>query len=56
MQLPFGFVVPLVTWKPPLTSELPSWADVKRLCIDVETCDPLLDEMGPGVRRSEERV
>lgn len=51
MQLPFGFVVPLVTWKPPLTSELPSWADVKRLCIDVETCDPLLDEMGPGVRR-----
>ena len=51
MQLPFGFAVPTVNWQPTPVSQLPSWADAKRICVDVETCDPDLDDMGPGVRR-----
>lgn len=51
MQLPFGFAVPHVEWTPPKVSELPSWADAQRVSIDVETWDPQLDELGPGVRR-----
>jgi DNA polymerase I-like protein with 3'-5' exonuclease and polymerase domains len=30
---------------------LPSWADAKRVCIDVETCDQHLKQLGIGVRR-----
>jgi len=41
--------LPQTTWTPPI--ELPSLAGVKRLCIDVETRDPDLSILGPGVRR-----
>jgi len=30
---------------------LPSWADAKRVCVDVETKDPHLKQLGIGVRR-----
>jgi len=42
---------PTVAWTAPRISDLPSWAGVKRLAIDVETCDPFLRKLGPGVRR-----
>lgn len=42
---------PEVTWKPPVISELPEWTDARRVCVDVETCDPQLRELGIGVRR-----
>lgn len=32
-------------------SSLPSWADAKRIGIDLECKDPLLKKLGPGVRR-----
>jgi DNA polymerase I-like protein with 3'-5' exonuclease and polymerase domains len=32
-------------------SDLPSWKDVKRVGFDIETCDPHLYKLGPGVRR-----
>lgn len=38
-------------WAPPKLAELPSWADAKRVAVDVETCDPQIKELGPGVRR-----
>lgn len=41
---------PRATWTAPAVSSLPSWADAKRICVDVETCDPDLKKMGPGVR------
>lgn len=31
--------------------QLPSWAGAKRVCIDIETHDPKLKDLGPGVRR-----
>lgn len=37
------------TWRPPTT--LPSLKGVKKICVDVETCDPTLDEIGPGELR-----
>lgn len=43
--------MPKPAWAPPAVSTLPSWAGVKRICVDVETCDPKLDDLGPGVRR-----
>jgi DNA polymerase I-like protein with 3'-5' exonuclease and polymerase domains len=49
MQLPFGFAVPQVDWKPPVISELPRWSDYKRVCYDVETKDPELQD-SPGVK------
>lgn len=39
------------TWALPSLSQLPSWAGAKRVAIDVETRDPRLKELGPGVRR-----
>lgn len=48
MQLPFSFAVPKVDWKPPAISELPSWANAKRICIDIESKDPDLKALGPG--------
>jgi DNA polymerase I-like protein with 3'-5' exonuclease and polymerase domains len=39
------------TWTPTPVSHLPSWEDAKRIAIDVETCDPQLTKLGPGVRR-----
>jgi DNA polymerase I-like protein with 3'-5' exonuclease and polymerase domains len=49
MQLPL--IAPESTWKPPRISELPEWNRAKRIAIDVETCDPELRKLGPGVRR-----
>ncbi len=37
-------------WTAPAVSSLPSWANAKRICIDLETRDPDLRAMGPGVR------
>lgn len=39
------------TWTLPRLADLPSWAAAKRVAIDVETRDPHLKELGPGVRR-----
>ena len=49
-------MLPNVDWRPPTASEMPSWADAKRVSIDVETKDLELQEMGPGVRRPGNRV
>lgn len=38
-------------WVAPAISSLPSWANAKRVAIDLETYDPDLSTMGPGVRR-----
>lgn len=38
-------------WRALSLEELPSWKDAKRVCIDTETHDANLREMGPGVRR-----
>lgn len=51
-QLPLPNLIPKSPWKPPKISELPSWAGVKRVSIDVETCDPDLKILGPGIRRN----
>ena len=32
-------------------SDLPRWADFRKVAIDLETCDPHLTDLGPGVRR-----
>lgn len=32
-------------------SSLPSWKGAKRIAFDIETCDPQLMKLGPGVRR-----
>lgn len=49
MQLPL--LVPSSEWKPPRISDLPNWNTAKRIAIDVETNDPQLRQLGPGVRR-----
>lgn len=49
MQLPL--IVPNSNWKPPRIADLPDWGDAKRVAIDIETRDPKLKELGPGVRR-----
>ena len=51
MQLPLGYSVPESSWKPTPVAELPSWTGARRIAIDVETCDPQLKKLGPGVRR-----
>jgi DNA polymerase I-like protein with 3'-5' exonuclease and polymerase domains len=43
--------IPKSTWTPPDIGQLPSWSEAKRVAVDIETRDPLLKEMGPGVRR-----
>lgn len=50
MQLPL--IVPVSDWRPPKIDELPNWAGAKRIAIDIETYDPTLKELGPGVRRN----
>lgn len=42
---------PKVDWQPPKIADLPSWAQARRVAVDVETKDPDLKELGPGVRR-----
>lgn len=54
MQLPL-FETPS-TWQPPSMSKLPSWAGAKRIAIDVETKDPQITTLGPGVRRDGKMV
>ena len=45
------------TWSPPITwtatpvDQLPSWAEARRVCVDVECRDEQLTELGPGPRR-----
>lgn len=51
LQMPLGFATPTASWSPPVLSSLPSWRDAKRIGVDVETCDPKLRKLGPGVRR-----
>ena len=46
-QLPL--LTPPKVWRPP--TELPSLAGCRRVAVDVETYDPTLMELGPGVRR-----
>jgi len=50
-----GFMMPLLMpksdWVAPDIAALPSWAGVKRICIDVETYDPHLKELGISTRR-----
>jgi len=48
-QLPM--FAPSSDWTPPDINSLPSWADAGRVCIDLETKDPDLLDMGAGVRR-----
>ena len=47
---------PKSDWRPPSMADLPTWADAKRIGIDIETCDPTLKEFGPGVRRSDSYI
>jgi DNA polymerase I-like protein with 3'-5' exonuclease and polymerase domains len=42
---------PELTWKATSVSQLPAWADAKRVCVDVECRDDYLHALGPGVRR-----
>ena len=43
--------LPESKWTPPSLGDLPSWKGVKRIAVDIETCDPELLDKGPGVRR-----
>lgn len=49
-------ILPATSWKPPIVGRLPLWRDAKRICIDVETKDPQLKTLGPGVRRAGSEV
>ena len=40
-------------WEPTPVSQLPSWADARRVCVDIETRDPNIKKLGPGVRRGD---
>lgn len=42
---------PRSDWTPPKLDELPSWDGASRVAYDLETRDPQLTELGPGVRR-----
>jgi len=49
MQLP---LFPLESsWVPVQPGDLPSWSGVQRIGLDIETRDPQLLKLGPGVRR-----
>lgn len=41
--------MPVATWQPP--ADFPNLDGCKQIAIDVETCDPDLEKLGPGVRR-----
>lgn len=43
--------LPHVDWKTPTAQEMPSWADAKRVSIDVECRDEDIKSLGPGCRR-----
>lgn len=38
-------------WRPTPVNQLPAWTGARRVCLDVETRDDQLKELGPGVRR-----
>jgi DNA polymerase I-like protein with 3'-5' exonuclease and polymerase domains len=42
---------PKTDWKAPNLADMPSWKEAKRICVDLETRDPTLTKIGPGVRR-----
>lgn len=42
---------PEAHWTPPDLGSLPEWGSARRIGIDVETKDPDLTKLGPGVRR-----
>jgi len=49
LQLPLW--APESSWRPPSFDDLPDWADAKRICVDTETHDEHLKQLGIGVRR-----
>jgi len=49
MSFQLALLKPESHWRPP--EVLPSLKGVKRISIDVETCDPELNALGPGFRR-----
>lgn len=49
MELPL--FKPKIEYEPPRIGDLPSWAQAKRVAVDVECRDPQLKKLGPGVRR-----
>lgn len=51
MSIQKPLFAPKTAWKPPEMASLPSWSEAKRICIDLETKDPQLTTLGPGVRR-----
>jgi DNA polymerase I-like protein with 3'-5' exonuclease and polymerase domains len=51
IQPPLSFMLPKCDWTPTPVNQLPSWAGAKRVAVDIETHDPKLKELGPGVRR-----
>lgn len=42
---------PKADWRPPSMAKLPVWVGYKRIGIDTETRDELIQVLGPGVRR-----
>ena len=42
---------PPITWTATPVDQLPSWAEARRVCVDVECRDEQLTELGPGPRR-----
>lgn len=44
-------VDPPSDWRPTPVSELPSWAGARRVGLDIETYDPELAKLGPGIWR-----
>lgn len=48
---PPNYALPNTDWETPRLASMPSWANAKRICVDVETRDPDLKQLGPGVRR-----
>jgi DNA polymerase I-like protein with 3'-5' exonuclease and polymerase domains len=44
-------MAPPITWEATPVSQLPTWTDAKRVCLDLECRDDDLYELGPGVRR-----
>lgn len=47
---------PTTDWQLPDLDNLPRWGDFGRVSLDLETKDPLLKKLGPGVRRGAEVV
>lgn len=52
LQLPLPGLVAAPKWEATPIAQLPqSWRDAKRIALDIETFDPYLTDLGPGVRR-----